>query len=811
VTVSWRTASERLTAGFYLERKDGDGWTRVNSRMVSALFESPSGGSYALTDDYAPVGGSLTYRLIEVETFGREVAHGPYDVTATSPLPDVEVSAQISSGKEVARVPKVAMSEEQYWWRPWPSPVRPANATQLRIELTESGLYRIDATDLATGLAVTESRARDLIRTRGVKLTTLGKTVAYLKATDNSALYFYGEAIDSIYTPANVYWLAVAKGTPIATATSLVPSGALATTFMDTVRAEENLFAYTPAFHDPEADYWLWDYLVAGDAADDTQTIDVDVPGVVEGSSLTVSLVGITTIPRADEHHVQISLNGTVLGESWWTGMTARELEFAIPAGVLLEGANQVEVKALLDAGVDHSVVAVESVDVSYERSTTAVDDALLLTTGPSGPVQVDGLSSADAWVFNVTSPKTPQMLTATTTGGSPGDEWLTFPARAGGTYLVTTPAGALRPAAITAVAATRFRSTGGTGADYIVITSPTLASAAARLAAYRATQGLKTMVVTTTEIYDAFNYGIASPHAIKSFIAYATTKLRPKPTYVVLAGEGSYDYKNYTGCGDSLVPTLMIDAEEGLVPSDVALADVKGGDGVPEVAIGRIPAMTEADLDSALAKIQAYESAPAGAWQRQVLLAADDADEAGNFPVDSDALAAALPSSVTVGKAYLDDLDLPSARASLMGSFTDSLLVDYIGHGGVDQWAAEGLLTNADVPGLAASAKLPIVNALTCLVGQYALPGPDSLSENLVKRAGAGAIAVWAPTAMEQNDDSVRLGILFARNLFGGSHTVVLGKVVLTTLRAGAAEGLPAWVLSTYSLLGDPALKVRW
>jgi hypothetical protein len=500
-----------------------------------------------------------------------------------------------------------------------------------------------------------------------------------------------------------------------------------------------------------------------------------------------------------------------VVGETWWSGMTAHDAECAIPEGVLLDGANQVEVKALLDADVDHSVVAVNSVDITYERSTTAVDDGLLMTTAAGGSVQVDGLSSADAWVFNVTSPKTPQLLKTTSTGGSPGDQWLIFPSKANGTYFVTTPAAALRPAAITAVATSRFRSTGAVGADYIVITSPTLADAAARLAAYRATQGLKTMVVTTSEIYDTFNYGIANPNAIKSFIAYATTKMKPKPTYVVLAGEGSYDYKNYTGYGDSLVPTLMIDAEEGLVPSDVALADVTGDDGVPELALGRIPAMTGADLDAALDKIKAYESAVTGAWQRKVLLAGDNADEAGDFAADSDAFAKALPSLFTVDKAYLGFPDLASARATLLDGFDGTLLVNYIGHGGVDQWADEGLLTIDDVNGLGPSAKLPIVSALTCLAGEYALPGPDSLSECLVKRAGAGAIAVWAPTAMEQTSDSVRLGTLFAGNLLNGSHSTVLGRAVLVSLRAGAAQGVPAWCLKTYSLLGDPALKVRW
>ena len=318
-------------------------------------------------------------------------------------------------------------------------------------------------------------------------------------------------------------------------------------------------------------------------------------------------------------------------------------------------------------------------------------------------------------------------------------------------------------------------------------------------------------MVVTTNEIYDEFNNGIADPQAIKDFIGYASTKWRPVARFVVLTGEGSYDYKNNSGNGDSLVPSLLVDSEAGLVVSDVALADTKGKDGVPEVAIGRIPALTEAELDAVLAKVKAYEAAPL-AKQRSVLFAADNTDDAGDFAADSNSMASLVPSKVLVKKAYLTDGGLAAVRAALLPSFSNgTLLVTYVGHAGVDQLAEEGILSVADVSSLAASNKLPVVTAYTCVVGQYGLPGSDSLSEVLAMRPKAGAIAVWAPTALEANEESVALGKLFTKNLFAGAKTVRLGNVIQASLKAGAVQGLPAGLLSTYNLLGDPALKVRW
>ena len=255
-----------------------------------------------------------------------------------------------------------------------------------------------------------------------------------------------------------------------------------------------------------------------------------------------------------------------------------------------------------------------------------------------------------------------------------------------------------------------------------------------------------------------------------------------------------------------------MVDTNLGLAPSDVALADISGGDGVPESAIGRIPAQTEAELDAVLAKIQAYEAAD-GSWRQTVVLAADNSDNGGAFSVDSDRLAAVLPPSLTISKAYLDGISVDDARNLLFGGFSNgALLVNYTGHAGVHQLATEGLLVDTDVPALVGTGpNLPILSLLTCVVGQYALPGIDSLGEALTMAAAGGAVAVFAPTTMEDNDDSVLLGTLFAEGLFDPSHSVVLGDVVRRAQSAGKQQGLTAPLLRTYNLLGDPALRVRW
>jgi hypothetical protein len=913
VVVAWDTTSEAGTAGFYLERSVGktDRWVAVNREIVPALFESPSGGSYTLVDAEAKVGTSLTYRLVELETSGEMRLHGPYVVKASASLPSGQASSEITQGKQSARVPKIAKAREQQGMAGAKRGVgkEKASSNRLRIEVVDPGLYVISASEIATGLNLTTEKAAELIAAGRVTLTSQGKGVAYLPAQDGSSLYFYGQAIDSIYTTTNVYWLTQGKGktmivpetaalgtdsaettttTPVpaetttsatlpapTTSTAAVPAETTTsasvpaetttsasvpaetttsdlppaetttsatdsagtttseaapteaaaaettttsevvvipeaiTSFVDTLHVEQDLFGAPAIFHDPEADFWLWMYMVAGNASLQKATVTLDTPYALGVAKLSVQLHGLNTREITNEHLVEVRLNGTVLGQTAWSGQVAHAGTFDVPAGVLVAGQNTVELTALRNTGVTVSLVAVDSLDLTYERATVAVNDRMVFTSPASGLVRVDGLGSASAWVFDASASFEPRVLPIVGSGGEAGAVWLSFDGVQGARYLVSTSTAALHPLALTATTGTTLRTQ--RSADYLIITTSGLVNAANSLAQYRASQGLKTTVVTMSEIYDEFNHGIANPHAIQSFLKHARSSWKPGPKYVVLAGEGSYDYKNYLKFADCLVPSLLVDTEFGLASSDVLLADVVGSNGVPEMAVGRILALNESELTAAIEKIKGYEAA-AGAWNTAVLLVADNSDDGGDFTADSDRLSTLLPSSLTVSMAYLDRMAPADVRAAILSGFTSgSLWLNYIGHAGVDQLASERLLARADAQNLSATGSaLPVVSALSCVAGSYNLPGYSGMGELLVKRPSAGAIAMWAPSAMELNEDSVLFGSFFAQKVFGSSKNLTLGQGILAAQKAAAGAEVPVLVIRTYNLLGDPALRIR-
>ncbi len=82
VVVSWDVEMESGTIGYYLERKIGDGWVRINDDIIQANpFGNPPPYHYSVVDNGAESWGTYTWRIIELDNKGNQVSYGPYTVT----------------------------------------------------------------------------------------------------------------------------------------------------------------------------------------------------------------------------------------------------------------------------------------------------------------------------------------------------------------------------------------------------------------------------------------------------------------------------------------------------------------------------------------------------------------------------------------------------------------------------------------------------------------------------------------------------------------------------------------------------------
>ena len=79
--VRWETLASYDTAGFYLERQIDGQWTRISADLVPFPLFGEGTIVYEETDPGAAAGGTYLWRLVELETSGKEITYGPYRLT----------------------------------------------------------------------------------------------------------------------------------------------------------------------------------------------------------------------------------------------------------------------------------------------------------------------------------------------------------------------------------------------------------------------------------------------------------------------------------------------------------------------------------------------------------------------------------------------------------------------------------------------------------------------------------------------------------------------------------------------------------
>ena len=818
VMVQWETMGEVGTLGFYLERLTDAGYTRVRPKLIPSVPGAPQGGYYRVLDPDEGYKAKRTYRLIELEANGRQKTYGPFEVTvkkrrtsadkrasSTKVQKAVERRARTISTERRARneVRGQERSEELDYRRQ-------LIGSLIKIPVDEDGLYYLSTSDLGALLEIPEAILSRYIRARALQLSVQGQSVRYTAADGGVGLYFYGKKHESIFTDDNIYWIGFGKARRMKPENGGGPSpveGELS--FEHQVKVEEDVWASTAIFWDPEGDFWLWDVLFGGFPGFDTATHPIVLPGVATSAlsaAISVELMGASALGDEPQHGAVVSINGTQVGSGDWAGINPFTLDASFAQNLLLDGSNSVEVVGQLNPGVPFGQIGLDEFAIKYQRRYEAEGDRLLFTGGTNPVVTVSGFSSEEINVFNVTDPNNPRYLIKTTIDGAPGNWRVSLEVvDSNAVYLAFTVDSAETDVSPLATVATDLTSAENRG-EYIVIAPGEFMLTAERLINRRTSQGLECKLVELEEAYDAFNFGLASPKAIQNFLSHAYTYWDLPPRYVVLLGCGTYDYKDFQHVGDNLIPAMLVSTPWGLFGSDSQLADVVGGDGVPEIALGRIPAVTDAELNAYIDKLEAYEDSDGLGWSNKVLVVADDRDGGGHFQKNSDELIAKMPHDYVAEKHYI-----PTATTSnLIESINEGAgFLNYAGHGALDRIADETIFSKADVPLLNNAEKAPVVVAMSCIIGRYEIPGFDSLAEDLLLHPNGGAIAVFSPTSLSLNRLAKLLNTAYVESLYQGGHRV-LGDVIL-----GAYEGYgntdgDAFMLHVYNLLGDPATLVK-
>lgn len=802
----WQTGYEAANLGFNVYRDENGSRVRVTPDLVagSALFVGSrtvlgAGRSYTWRDTQGQAGPDAQYWLEDININGTSTWHGPIraiatgkqltavtqqnskligelntDSTAQDTSRPVEKAAGFGKMTPARIEAQAAITEQQ----------------AVKMSVKQEGWYRVGQPELvAAGF-------NPNVDPNLLQLFVDGQEQAFSviqkdgKFDSSSAVEFYGLGMNTAYSDARVYYL-VAGAQPGKRITQIKSQAALPATggFQQTVERRDRGLYFAGLLNGERENFF--GAVVARDPIDQSLTLQ-HLQSTGGQATLEVALQGVTLFP----HRIKAQINGIDAGEILFAGQSQGLGRFTIQQSLLREGQNVVRLTPL--AGPS-DISLVDYIRVTYQHGYTADNNVLRLTATGRQQVTINGFNNNQIRVFDITSVSSVREVIGTIQQQSSGySVTFTAPETNSRTLLALTNDQAARAAGLALNKPSSLRQPLN-GADLLIISRGDFLGGLEPLRDWRQRQGLSVAMVDIEDVYDEFSFGQKTPQALKDFLYYAATTWKKAPRFALLAADASYDPKNYLGLGNAdFVPTKLVDTQLMETASDSWLADFNG-DGVEDIAIGRLPVRDAQQASFMAAKIIGYDqSAPSG----MMLLVADKGDTY-DFHSANGRLRALIPSTIKVEEIDRSLMDDFTAKTRLIESIgRGQKIVNYTGHGSVTLWRGN-ILESEDVASLGNAKSLSLFVTMTCLNGYFADPAVDSLAESLM-RADGGAVAVWASTGMTTPEGQALMNQEAYRQLFASGLT--LGQAVAKA-KAAVVNGD---IRQTWILFGDPTSRLR-
>ncbi len=427
----------------------------------------------------------------------------------------------------------------------------------------------------------------------------------------------------------------------------------------------------------------------------------------------------------------------------------------------------------------DESSTYLDWYQVEYSRLFECYDRQLLFE-GPQGQgtaeYGISGLYSSNVSLFDITDYAGVIKIGGVQIDGDVARFQDTMRADAISRYLLVDESRIKEPVGLLKDEISSLRETSNQ-ADFLVVTHPDFYDQIMSLSTFRESfNQMSVKVIQLQDIYDEFSGGLSDPVAIRDFLKFAYQNWeRPAPAYVLLVGDGHYDFKDNLGSGAGnfippFVPTwggdLSVSDDHyvyfgayGYLDSDSSYGPTDRG---RDMVIGRWPVRTEDEVAVVLDKVMGYENDPEfGTWRNLITLVADDeyGESSSSEAVhtqDTEKLALFhVPASFNLSKIYLMEYEFdskgekPEAEEAIVEAFNaGALIVNYMGHGNPDVWAHEHVFKRSqDIPRLTNKRKLPLVYTASCSIGLFFDPTGEAMGEQFLRSEGKGSVATISAT----------------------------------------------------------------
>jgi len=811
--VSFATATETDNVGFSIVERLADGTFKpLHAHLVpSRKTNSTERSQYTATDITVPTNGE--FHVMDYDTRGRATVRGPFQVGTTKGQNSPDASIDWNTTRAAIRQSIAG---------------RGAAASTAILWVKEAGVHRVTAAQLATaGITFNGVDPDELAITFRDQRVPVRVSASGGSFDGGDFIDFVVDPEFNLYTEELPFVLSANRdhresiGVESAAATLESPAWYWAVS------------EYGPDRHynfgSPTDDPWYADRLLAfpNQPASVQATLTIDHVAALPDflPSLEADLIGVTNwTDGGQDHHVQLLFGGTQVAEARYDGISAQTISALLPN--LTSGSAQVQVTATGNTGFAHDLNYLERISLRYPRLAVAGGGRLsidslqtsasrpnetpndehgpsdtLLFSGFEGPAQRTGFRIANLAngpvVAYIARGNEWSWLSATTAANG---NTVVLPAETGARYFVAETNAVPTPRIETAAP---IEAISGGQIDYLMIVHPTLIEAVQPLAAFHRANGLTVRVVDVTQVFAQFAHHVPEAAAIQRYLDQEVPA--SGADYVLLVGGDTYDYKNHLGTGSvSLIPTQYIQTDEVVrhAPIDALYAD-PDRDGVPNFALGRLPVRTASELSSLVTKITSRTGTLA---QRNLVLAAPLSDSNGDFDAVSDTLAAQLPGAWTTVRAYADQSDAATARATLLSALNGTpTVLSWVGHSAPSQWSFDPMLTSADITNAGGSVTDLVVQS-GCWNSYFVSPSANTMAHTFLLTPNKGAAAVIGVTSLTDIGAHEQFGTRLYSEIVPG---VRIGDAFRFAKSELAAEGFNS-ILYSATLLGDPAMRVR-
>lgn len=808
--VRWTMSAEVANAGFIVYRIGAFGEQPVSDFIPGASFRYPNQPAYGEGYTFYDAGGSpeALYYIEARADNGKQIRSPLFSVSRVKNLPrfdgDNNFDQSLLSPDSSAAVKKNELSLPTDLRQEIASTaVNPDESRHreiisrpgtVRIGAKGYGIVRVSRTQLQTaGFNVNSDPALWQLYLDGVERPLIiGPSASYIE--------FLGKELDTVESDIRMYYLTVGDqpGKRFANSFSRPAGGVIVSpTYSQTFEFRERTIYANQVINGDEENFW------GRVVSSTTTTLTFNLSGLDPNSGdrpMYISFMGYSLTP----HNINLTLNGNPLSPVTGTGRQIISGQYLIPVSFLVEGQNTLQ---MVSNGASGDLSLFDRIRIDFPRSYKAINNRLDFYTENYRAARLTGFSSPDIRIFDVTNEANERIVANLTPVQTNGTWGVTIPPTRGRRYLAVEGANYITPLEVSAVDPALI-GTPAQSASFVVITHRSLMQPATTWASYRAGQGISTKVIDVQEIFDEFNFGIASSLAIKAFLDYAFHNWQVPPAYVLLIGDASYDPKNYTNNGYwNMIPTRMVNTLYSETASDEALADFNN-DGLAEIAIGRIASRDVAGVTNVYNKTLTWENSLSPTSMDRGALFAYDLPDGYDFQGMSDRIMSYLPASMPKTTVQRGVPDNTTAQQNVINAINSGKYVlNYTGHGTSAAWRDTNFLWTGNVPLLTNASQPSIITALTCLNGYFVVASAtDSFAEAFTKASNGGAVAIWASTGLTTPDVQEIMATRFYSQLSAGNINR-LGDLI-TDAKAQLNAG--GEIRYSWTLIGDPMLRLH-